>query len=215
MKLSCMTVFKDVVPCSLVETDWCFRGVYCLMIEAVSTSQTLVNFYHTSWCNIPEDSHLHTRHCENLKSHVYKLHPWHCKGTSPLSKMNEYRSKPVSLHSYTSDENLLAVPFKVQTFHLNQSIYQSINPESPSWNVLDNFTSKLHRGQKSLIFISILDSWGWVNLNEICVSITDICIQPHNFSSQLTIISHVKHFFKTIIAFHQHMPNIIIIKVAH
>jgi hypothetical protein len=29
------------------------------MMEAASTSETLVNFYHTIQCNIPEDSHLH------------------------------------------------------------------------------------------------------------------------------------------------------------
>jgi hypothetical protein len=38
------------------------------MMEAASTSETLVNFYQTTWRNIPEDSHLHTRRRENLKS---------------------------------------------------------------------------------------------------------------------------------------------------
>jgi hypothetical protein len=28
------------------------------MMEAASTSETLVNFYQTMWRNIPEDSHL-------------------------------------------------------------------------------------------------------------------------------------------------------------
>jgi hypothetical protein len=44
-----MTVFWDVVPYSLVVT---------LMIEAVSTSKTSVNFYQTTQRIIPEDSHL-------------------------------------------------------------------------------------------------------------------------------------------------------------
>jgi hypothetical protein len=39
------------------------------MMEAASTSETSVNFYQTTWCKKPEDSHLHTRHRENLKSH--------------------------------------------------------------------------------------------------------------------------------------------------
>jgi hypothetical protein len=39
------------------------------MMEAVSTSETSVNFYQTARRNIPEDSHLHTRRRENLKSH--------------------------------------------------------------------------------------------------------------------------------------------------
>jgi hypothetical protein len=39
------------------------------MMEAVSTSKTSINVYQTTRCNIPEDSHPHTRRCENLKSH--------------------------------------------------------------------------------------------------------------------------------------------------
>jgi hypothetical protein len=39
------------------------------MIEAASTSKTSINFYQTTWCNNPEDSHLHTHCHENLKSH--------------------------------------------------------------------------------------------------------------------------------------------------
>jgi hypothetical protein len=37
------------------------------MTEAASTSETSVNFYQTTWRNIPEDSYLHTRRRENLK----------------------------------------------------------------------------------------------------------------------------------------------------
>jgi hypothetical protein len=68
-----MAVFWDVASCSLV-------GVYCLhhqdiecislMTEAVSTSEMLVNFYQTMWCNISEDCCLHTCCCENLKSNL-------------------------------------------------------------------------------------------------------------------------------------------------
>jgi hypothetical protein len=39
-------------------------------MEAASASETLVNFYQTARCNNPEDSNLHTRRRENLKSHV-------------------------------------------------------------------------------------------------------------------------------------------------
>jgi hypothetical protein len=47
-----MTIFWDVVTCSLVEVRT------ALMMEAASTSETSVNLYQTIWCNIPEDSHL-------------------------------------------------------------------------------------------------------------------------------------------------------------
>jgi hypothetical protein len=40
-----------------------------LMMEAESTSETSVNFYETTRCNIPEDGLLHTRQRENLKAH--------------------------------------------------------------------------------------------------------------------------------------------------
>jgi hypothetical protein len=46
------------------------RGsLIALMMEAVRTSATLVNIYLTTWQYIPEDSKLHTRLRENLKSH--------------------------------------------------------------------------------------------------------------------------------------------------
>jgi hypothetical protein len=40
-----------------------------LIMEAASTSETSVNFYQTTLLNNPEDSHLHIRRRENLKSH--------------------------------------------------------------------------------------------------------------------------------------------------
>jgi hypothetical protein len=45
------------------------------MMEVARTSETLVNFYQTTRrCN-PEDSHLHTRRCENLKSYFLGRSP--------------------------------------------------------------------------------------------------------------------------------------------
>jgi hypothetical protein len=71
-----MAVFWVVAPCSLVETYRRFRGACCLhnqeidlKIEAASTSETSINFYQTTLRNNPEDSHLHTRRRENLKSY--------------------------------------------------------------------------------------------------------------------------------------------------
>jgi hypothetical protein len=61
-----VTVFWDVVPCSPVKfTDVSevlaasiMKVIIALMKEAGSTSEMSVNFYQTTWCNIPEDSHL-------------------------------------------------------------------------------------------------------------------------------------------------------------
>jgi hypothetical protein len=43
------------------------------MIEAASTSKMSVIFYQTTQCNNPEDTHLHSCHHENLKSHHENL----------------------------------------------------------------------------------------------------------------------------------------------
>jgi hypothetical protein len=43
--------------------------IITLMMEEVISSESSVNMYQTIRCNIPEDSHLHTRRRENLKSH--------------------------------------------------------------------------------------------------------------------------------------------------
>jgi hypothetical protein len=40
-----------------------------LMMDAVSSSETSVSFYQTTWRNIPEGSHLHIRLREKQKSH--------------------------------------------------------------------------------------------------------------------------------------------------
>jgi len=72
-------VFWDVLPCSQVDIDRRFKSAYCLhhqasfitlMMEVVRTSETSVNNYLTTRHYIPEDSKLHTRRRENLKSHI-------------------------------------------------------------------------------------------------------------------------------------------------
>jgi hypothetical protein len=40
-----------------------------LMMELVSTSETSINFYQTTRCDISEGCDLHNRRRENLKSH--------------------------------------------------------------------------------------------------------------------------------------------------
>jgi hypothetical protein len=63
-----ITVFWDVAPCSLVEVDRRFRGAYFLHHQRIP--ETSVRFHETTRRSIPEDSHIHTGHRENLKSHL-------------------------------------------------------------------------------------------------------------------------------------------------
>jgi hypothetical protein len=67
-----MAVFWDVTPCSLVEmTDvsevLTFSIIIALLMEAVSTSETSVTFYHSTRCNISEDSYLHSLQLTEFK----------------------------------------------------------------------------------------------------------------------------------------------------
>jgi hypothetical protein len=69
-----MAVFWVVATCSLVEV---YKAI-ALMMEAVITSETSVNFYQNTRRNNPEDGHLHTRRRENLKSHLTLAWPPCC-----------------------------------------------------------------------------------------------------------------------------------------
>jgi hypothetical protein len=81
-----MAVFWVVAPCSLLEIYQRFRGPCCvhhqgddikfiaLMMEAARSSETLVNFYQTTQCYNPEDSHLQNGSLVDAISH-YKQTP--------------------------------------------------------------------------------------------------------------------------------------------
>jgi hypothetical protein len=67
-----MAVFWDFVLFSLIQitdvSEVLSAPIIRAMMEAVSTSKPLVNIYQITQCNIPVNSHLHTRRRENLKS---------------------------------------------------------------------------------------------------------------------------------------------------
>jgi hypothetical protein len=81
-------VFRDVEPCSHVK-----MGV-ALMMEAIRTSETSVHFIVTTRRYIPEDSKLHSRRLENLKSQKIVFCPGCCrryvKRTSRFSSLCEW-----------------------------------------------------------------------------------------------------------------------------
>jgi hypothetical protein len=65
----------------------CFWDAMTLMIEAVSTSETSVNFYETSQHNISEDNNVHTRRRENPKFYL--------DGTGSASRLGIYGAGPL------------------------------------------------------------------------------------------------------------------------
>jgi hypothetical protein len=53
----------------LIWNDPDVSGDHAVLMTEVVTSDMSVIIYQTAWCNIPENSHLHTYHHENLRSH--------------------------------------------------------------------------------------------------------------------------------------------------
>jgi hypothetical protein len=63
------SAFLDLSPISVPLLPRA-TSLIALMMEAVQTSETLVNSYQSTRCYNPEDSHLHS-HCRgNLKSYL-------------------------------------------------------------------------------------------------------------------------------------------------
>jgi hypothetical protein len=75
------------------------------MMKSVRTSETSVSFYQTMWCSTPENTHVHTCHCENLRCH--------CGGgghLNPHALMAALRDKqPQALATLISDEKVPVV----------------------------------------------------------------------------------------------------------
>jgi hypothetical protein len=62
-------------------------SLIALMMEAARTSETSVNIQLRTWQYIPEDSELHTRRRENLKSHIVNLYGEATLYFSPIALM--------------------------------------------------------------------------------------------------------------------------------
>jgi hypothetical protein len=61
--------FWAILPYSQTDAD----RLIALMMEATRICETSVDICLTIRQNIPEDSELHTRRSENMKSHIFKL----------------------------------------------------------------------------------------------------------------------------------------------
>jgi hypothetical protein len=61
-----------------LQTNLKMTVFWALMVEAANTSEMSINFYRTTRRNNSEDSHLHTRRRENLKSHFLQIYYLYC-----------------------------------------------------------------------------------------------------------------------------------------
>jgi Na+/phosphate symporter len=64
-------VWQKLTDVSAVLAASIIRIISVLMTEAVSASETSVNFHQSTRRYNPEDSHLHTRRRNNLKSSLF------------------------------------------------------------------------------------------------------------------------------------------------
>jgi hypothetical protein len=64
-------MLRRVVWYKFADVSEVLTSSIALMIEAVSSSETLVNIHQTTRYYIPEDSRLRAHRCENLKPHKY------------------------------------------------------------------------------------------------------------------------------------------------
>jgi hypothetical protein len=68
------------------------------LIMAIQISEMLVNLYQSAWHYNPEDSHIHTHCCENLKSYLTstELLATFCKFLAAASNKYNVESIPKS-----------------------------------------------------------------------------------------------------------------------
>jgi hypothetical protein len=99
-----VTAYRDIAPCTLVETDRRFRGTYfiirmimltiiALMMETVRTIKSSVWFYPTAWRYIPEGCHFHSRCRENLKSQLSISFPAYSRPRTHCEPQAGYRHR--------------------------------------------------------------------------------------------------------------------------
>jgi hypothetical protein len=75
-----MAVFWVVAPCRMVRVYQHFGSPYCLHhqgdgggphVEAIRTSETMANSYHSTWCHNPEDNNLSSDVCWYADNKVF------------------------------------------------------------------------------------------------------------------------------------------------
>jgi hypothetical protein len=88
--------------CLLPPSSW--RWLISPNMEAVSTSETSVNFYETAWLSIPKGYHLHTRCHQNLRSHTgYLIFAFRLSSLGCILKIKMeafWRYRTMHLHTF-------------------------------------------------------------------------------------------------------------------
>jgi hypothetical protein len=110
----------DLTPYKLGRSPWW---------RAASTSETSVNFYQTTRRNNPEDSHLHTRCSENLKSRPRRAN----FTLSNLKKDYTYKSSWPTIKPRTSEMQSRNATRYTEAFGFT--------------NCIDHYKGQAHKGQ--------------------------------------------------------------------
>jgi hypothetical protein len=93
------------LSCKKYSVHICDLSYATLMMDSVSTSETSANIYQTTRCYNPEESNPHTRHRENLKSHVKVV-------LSELESVHYLYNLVLGGHSFCTDLNKYFISFK-------------------------------------------------------------------------------------------------------
>jgi hypothetical protein len=105
-----MAVFWVVVLLSVEDVYQCFRGTCCLCHQG---DEPLVNFYQTTQCYNPEDSHLHTCRRENLRSYCVNQYSADCQNLNIIAVFLQCTCKYITLLTFK-----FSLYSRYQLFHL-------------------------------------------------------------------------------------------------
>jgi hypothetical protein len=90
-----------------------------LMMEEARSSETLVNFYQTTWRYNPEDSHLHTNCHDNLKSYLASSCLYYCTNLPNSQPILETNLKINTITRRANHQTRFPTCFITKILHIN------------------------------------------------------------------------------------------------
>jgi hypothetical protein len=111
-----MTVFWDAAPCSLIETDWCFRGAYCLQ------HQGLIEI---DWCFRAAYCLQHHGNCPGGSKHLWNISQFLWDYTAQHPRRQSSSSKQQCFyHKYSTQCAVFSdLCFQIQSLTITSSTH--------------------------------------------------------------------------------------------